>query len=190
MSGFRERLQTAKASNGGSDAAARGELFAGASGGAWGDQASALDQRARLLRNTDRMERSTEALASSERLSHETEALGHEILGQLGQQRETIMNTRSNLGNVNDNLGRSRRVVAAMQRRTVTNKVITACVILGLIGVSPPGVACAVFATDSFLSLYPSAGHCANHLRVVCGYELGVRAGSLRPPLPRGCTGG
>ena len=135
MASFRERLATAKASSGGNDAANRNELFSGASGGAWGDQASALDQRARLLRNTERMERSSEALASSERLSHETEALGHEILGQLGQQRETIMNTRSNLGHVNDNLSRSRRVVAAMQRRTVTNKVITAMIILGLVGV-------------------------------------------------------
>lgn len=52
------------------------------------------DMRASLLSNTERVERTGRRLNEGLRVAYETEEIGGQILGDLDQQRETIMRSR------------------------------------------------------------------------------------------------
>jgi len=54
----------------------------------------------------------------------ETEELGVSILQDLHRQRETIVSARENVHGTDDNIGRSRKILAAMGRRAMANKVM------------------------------------------------------------------
>jgi len=72
----------------------RDELFQGAGGDL--EQAS-MDQRSRLLQANQRMTDSTKRLQDSHRVALESEEIGNQILGDLHQQRETIVRTSNNV---------------------------------------------------------------------------------------------
>jgi hypothetical protein len=57
-----------------------------------------------------------------------------QVLGTLGQQRKQLENTKNNLMNADENIGRSGKVIRTMARRMVTNKLIMILIILVLIG--------------------------------------------------------
>jgi vesicle transport through interaction with t-SNAREs protein 1 len=51
------------------------------------------------------------------------------ILQDLHKQRETIVHTRETLHGADDNIGKSRRILASMAKRAMQNKVMLGAVI-------------------------------------------------------------
>ncbi|KAG6548694.1 hypothetical protein Mapa_009849 [Marchantia paleacea] len=108
--------------------ASRDELM---EGGMADSASSAADQRARLLLSTERLNQTGERVKDSKRTLLETEELGVSILQDLHQQRQTLLHARDTLHGVDDNIGKSRRILNSMGRRMSRNKWIMG----GIIGV-------------------------------------------------------
>lgn len=103
---------------------ARSELLGGEDG------ASSEDQRSRLLDNSERLERSNRRLDDGYKLCVETEEIGQDILGNLSRDRETMTATRDRLRGTNTNLHKSSRVLTAMMRRLIQNRILLVLVCL------------------------------------------------------------
>ncbi|KAK3164567.1 hypothetical protein QOZ80_1AG0021230 [Eleusine coracana subsp. coracana] len=91
------------------------------------------DQRSRLLRATERQNQTTDRLRDSHRTMLETEELGVSILHDLHQQRQSLLHAHDTLHTVDDNLGKSRRIIGAMVRRMDRNKWIIGIIIALLV---------------------------------------------------------
>eukprot|EP00252_Welwitschia_mirabilis_P023879 TRINITY_DN6876_c0_g1_i1.p1 TRINITY_DN6876_c0_g1~~TRINITY_DN6876_c0_g1_i1.p1 ORF type:complete len:221 (-),score=48.04 TRINITY_DN6876_c0_g1_i1:67-729(-) len=83
---------------------------------------ASADQRGRLLMSTERLNQSSERIKESRRTMLETEDLGVSILQDLHQQRQQLLHTHDTLHGVDDNIGRSRRILTSMVRRMNRNK--------------------------------------------------------------------
>ncbi|XP_008806761.1 vesicle transport v-SNARE 13-like [Phoenix dactylifera] len=94
--------------------------------------AVSADQRGRLLMSTERLNQSSERIKESRRTMLETEDLGVSILQDLHQQRQSLLHAHSTLHGVDDNIGKSRKVLAAMSKRMDRNKWIIGGIILVL----------------------------------------------------------
>lgn len=81
--------------------------------------------------STERINQSSERIKESRRTILETEELGVSILQDLHQQRQTLLHAHDTLHGVDDNIGKSRKLLTSMVRRMNRNKWI----IGGLIGV-------------------------------------------------------
>uniref|UniRef100_A0A0C9S2N4 TSA: Wollemia nobilis Ref_Wollemi_Transcript_18809_931 transcribed RNA sequence n=1 Tax=Wollemia nobilis TaxID=56998 RepID=A0A0C9S2N4_9CONI len=92
---------------------------------------ASADQRGRLLMSTERLNQSTDRIKESRRTILETEDLGVSILQDLHQQRQTLLHAHTTLHDVDDNIGKSRKLLTSMARRMNRNKWI----IGGIIGV-------------------------------------------------------
>uniref|UniRef100_A0A0D6QTF6 t-SNARE coiled-coil homology domain-containing protein n=1 Tax=Araucaria cunninghamii TaxID=56994 RepID=A0A0D6QTF6_ARACU len=92
---------------------------------------ASADQRGRLLMSTERLNQSTDRIKESRRTILETEELGVSILQDLHQQRQTLLHAHTTLHDVDDNIGKSRKLLTSMARRMNRNKWI----IGGIIGV-------------------------------------------------------
>eukprot|EP00249_Psilotum_nudum_P007645 c20715_g1_i1 orf=333-1004(-) len=92
---------------------------------------SSADQRSKLLVSTERLNHSSERIKESKRTLLETEDLGVSILQDLYQQRQTLLHSNDTLNGVDDNIGRSKRILISMSRRMNRNKWIMG----GLIGI-------------------------------------------------------
>lgn len=104
--------------------------------GGGGDMQSYEDnQRGRIVDTTDRLHQTSDRLANTQRIAAESEAIGHNIMSDLGQQRETIERTRYKVRDVDQNLGRSRKILKSMTRRIMTNKMIMVSIIFILLGI-------------------------------------------------------
>uniref|UniRef100_A0A673BYB2 Vesicle transport through interaction with t-SNAREs 1B n=1 Tax=Sphaeramia orbicularis TaxID=375764 RepID=A0A673BYB2_9TELE len=66
----------------------------------------------------------------SQRIAAETENIGTDIIEELGEQREQLDRARNRLVNTGENLSRSRKILRAMSRRIVTNKLLLGVIIL------------------------------------------------------------
>ncbi|CAM6094981.1 unnamed protein product [Calypogeia fissa] len=110
--------------------AARDELLEG--GMADSDTLSA-DQRARLLTATERLNQSGDRIKDSKRTLLETESLGVSILADLHSQRQTLLHARDTMNDVDDNVGKSRRILISMTRLMNRNKLIGWGLIITLI---------------------------------------------------------
>ncbi|KAL3685037.1 hypothetical protein R1sor_003059 [Riccia sorocarpa] len=108
--------------------ASRDELM---EGGMADSALTAADQRARLLMSTERLNQTSDRVKDSKRVLLETEELGVSILQDLHQQRQTLLQARETLHGVDDNVGKSRRILNSMGRRMSRNKWIMG----GIIGV-------------------------------------------------------
>jgi vesicle transport through interaction with t-SNAREs protein 1 len=95
--------------------------------------AASQDQRSKLLMTTDRLGQSTDRVRESRRTMLETEELGVSILQDLHQQRQSLLHAHSNLNGVDDNVGKSKRILGAMSKRMDRNKWIIGSIILALI---------------------------------------------------------
>ncbi|XP_071506351.1 vesicle transport through interaction with t-SNAREs homolog 1A-like [Diadema antillarum] len=95
------------------------------------DYRSSEDQRTRLLDNTERLDRTSRKLEAGYRMTVETEQLGQDILDNLHKDREKIERSRNRLRDMDATVGQSSRVLSAMMRRILQNRVIL--LILGLI---------------------------------------------------------
>eukprot|EP01135_Chromosphaera_perkinsii_P003977 Nk52_evm20s265 gene=Nk52_evmTU20s265 len=98
-----------------------------------GSDYGAIDPRQRLLRSHDTVNRTSERLENSHRIALESESIGVGVLNELSTQRETIIRTRDHLGDTDQNLGRSGRILRTMSRRVVTDRAIVASIIMVLI---------------------------------------------------------
>lgn len=87
-------------------------------------------QRALLLQGTESLNNASQSIERSQRLANETEQIGTEIIEELGEQREQLDRTRNRLVNTGENLSRSRKILRAMSRRLVTNKLLLGVIIL------------------------------------------------------------
>ncbi|KAK5810155.1 t-SNARE [Linnemannia elongata] len=111
----------------------RDELLGGLNGGSDLDAAS-MDQRTRLLNGTDRLAESSRRLQDSHKVALETESIGAGILGDLRGQREQIIHTRNTLLDADSSIDKASRTLKGMARRMATNKLITASIIIVLVG--------------------------------------------------------
>ncbi|TKS87110.1 Vesicle transport through interaction with t-SNAREs -like protein 1B [Collichthys lucidus] len=87
-------------------------------------------QRALLLQGTESLNNASQSIERSQRIANETEQIGTDIIEELGEQREQLDRTRNRLVNTGENLSRSRKILRAMARRVVTNKLLLGVIIL------------------------------------------------------------
>ncbi|KAG8013123.1 Vesicle transport through interaction with t-SNAREs-like protein 1B [Nibea albiflora] len=87
-------------------------------------------QRALLLQGTESLNNASQSIERSQRIANETEQIGTDIIEELGEQREQLDRTRNRLVNTGENLSRSRKILRAMARRLVTNKLLLGVIIL------------------------------------------------------------
>ncbi|XP_042244394.1 vesicle transport through interaction with t-SNAREs homolog 1B [Thunnus albacares] len=87
-------------------------------------------QRALLLQGTESLNNASQSIERSQRIAAETEHIGTDIIEELGEQREQLDRTRNRLANTGENLSRSRKILRAMSRRLVTNKLLLGVIIL------------------------------------------------------------
>ncbi|KAL5981509.1 Vesicle transport v-SNARE 13 [Asimina triloba] len=80
------------------------------------------DQKSRLLMTTDRLNQSSERIKESRRTILETEELGVSILQDLHQQRQSLLHAHDTLHGVDDNIGKSKKILTAISRRMSRNK--------------------------------------------------------------------
>lgn len=91
------------------------------------------DQRSRLLRTTERQNQTTDRIRDSHRTMLETEELGVSIMHDLHQQRQSLLHANDTLHDVDDNVGKSRKIMGAMVRRMDRNKWIIGLLIALLV---------------------------------------------------------
>ncbi|MCO5559039.1 hypothetical protein L7F22_012631 [Adiantum nelumboides] len=106
---------------------ARDELL---EGGLLDPLRASSEQRDRLVLSTERLNHSGDRIKESKRTLLETEELGVSILQDLYQQRQTLLHSQDTLVDVDDNIGRSKKILLSMTRRMSRNKWIMG----GLIG--------------------------------------------------------
>ncbi|KAL1223391.1 Vesicle transport v-SNARE 13 [Cardamine amara subsp. amara] len=83
---------------------------------------ASADQRSRLMMSTDRLGRSTDRIKDSRRTMLETEELGVSILQDLHGQRQSLLRAHETLHGVDDNVGKSKKILTAMTKRMNRNK--------------------------------------------------------------------
>ncbi|CAL1381518.1 unnamed protein product [Linum trigynum] len=91
------------------------------------------NQRGRLLMSTERLNQSSDRIKDSRRTMLETEELGVSILQDLHQQRQALLHAHGTLHGVDDNIGRSKKVLTVMSRRMNRNKRMVGCIIAALV---------------------------------------------------------
>ncbi|KAL0327478.1 UNVERIFIED_CONTAM: Vesicle transport v-SNARE 13 [Sesamum angustifolium] len=94
---------------------------------------TSADQRARLLMSTERLNQSSDRIRESRKVMLETEELGVSILQDLHQQRQSLLHANNTLHGVDDNIGKSKKVLSNMSRRMNRNKWIIVGIITILI---------------------------------------------------------
>ncbi|XP_072341268.1 vesicle transport through interaction with t-SNAREs homolog 1B isoform X1 [Scyliorhinus torazame] len=87
-------------------------------------------QRALLLQGTDGLNRATQSIDRSHRIAAETDQIGSDIIEELGGQREQLERSKDRLINTGENLSRSRKMLRAMSRRVMTNKLLLGIIII------------------------------------------------------------
>mmetsp|Transcript_6394 Transcript_6394/g.12440 ORF Transcript_6394/g.12440 Transcript_6394/m.12440 type:complete len:224 (-) Transcript_6394:530-1201(-) len=91
-------------------------------------------QKDRMSNATTQLQQTDARLEEGKRLLYETEDVGANILSELQSQRETIMRSRDTLRKTDDTIGRARKLLSAMTRRMMQNKVLLVIIILILLG--------------------------------------------------------
>lgn len=87
-------------------------------------------QRALLLQGSEHLNNATQSIERSVRIAAETDQIGTDIIEELGEQREQLDRTRDRLVHTGENLSRSRKILRAMSRRLMTNKLLLSVIIL------------------------------------------------------------
>ncbi|WOG93288.1 hypothetical protein DCAR_0312569 [Daucus carota subsp. sativus] len=91
------------------------------------------NQRERLLMSTEKLNKSSDRVRESRRTMLETEDLGVSILSDLHQQRQALLHADNTLHGVDDNVGRSKKIMTAMSRRMSRNKYIIGFIVAVLV---------------------------------------------------------
>ncbi|KAL7889222.1 hypothetical protein AOLI_G00014800 [Acnodon oligacanthus] len=87
-------------------------------------------QRALLIQGTESLNNASQSIERSQRIAAETDQIGTDIIEELGEQREQLDRTRDRLVNTGENLSRSRKILRAMSRRLMTNKLLLGVIII------------------------------------------------------------
>ncbi|XP_063802937.1 vesicle transport through interaction with t-SNAREs homolog 1B [Pseudophryne corroboree] len=87
-------------------------------------------QRTLLLQGHESLNRTTDSIARSHYLAAETDAVGRDIVEELGGQREQLERTKGRLVNTSENLSKSRKILRAMSRKIVTNRLLLVIIIV------------------------------------------------------------
>eukprot|EP00128_Syssomonas_multiformis_P019062 Colp12_sorted_trinity150504_noHs@16808 len=114
----------------------REELFGGhnVGGAAIGEYASSNEQRTRLLTNTDRLRNADRHLDNALRTAVDASSTGDQILSELDRQGRVLDNMKQNLDKTDSTLTKASRILSAMTRRIIQNKILMAFIIIFLIG--------------------------------------------------------
>lgn len=91
------------------------------------------ESRDRLIFANDKLQKGTDKLREAYHTAMETEAVGARVMQDLHEQRETMERSRGRLAKAGAGLARSRRVLSAMGRRALANKVLLWCMIIFLL---------------------------------------------------------
>mmetsp|Transcript_116259 Transcript_116259/g.282117 ORF Transcript_116259/g.282117 Transcript_116259/m.282117 type:complete len:245 (-) Transcript_116259:87-821(-) len=140
-------------------AQARGDR--GALMGGRGDDAIAREsrtQRGRIEEASARMDRSTAVLEDTRRTLMETEEVGVGIMGNLHEQRETLLRAHDKVKETNRLTTRARKVLGSIQRRACYNQALLWFVIIMLLGAIGACVYFFFIAGDSAPNNNPSHG--------------------------------
>lgn len=95
--------------------------------------AVSADQRGRLMMSTERLGKSSDRVRESRRTMLETEELGVSILHDLHQQRQSLLHANDTLHGVDNNIGRSKKILTNISRRMNRNKWLIGSVIAVLV---------------------------------------------------------
>ncbi|XP_071238616.1 vesicle transport through interaction with t-SNAREs homolog 1B [Salvelinus alpinus] len=87
-------------------------------------------QRVLLLQGHEHLNNASQSIERSQRIAAETDQIGVDIIEELGEQREQLDRTRDRLVNTGENLSRTRKILRAMSRRLMTNKLLLSVIIL------------------------------------------------------------
>ncbi|KAL3636585.1 Vesicle transport v-SNARE 13 [Castilleja foliolosa] len=91
------------------------------------------NQRDRLLMSTEKLNNSSNRIRDSRKVMLETEELGVSLLHDLHQQRQSLMHANNTMHGVDDNIGRSRKIMTNMSRRMNRNKCMISTIITILV---------------------------------------------------------
>ncbi|XP_051504682.1 vesicle transport through interaction with t-SNAREs homolog 1B isoform X2 [Myxocyprinus asiaticus] len=95
------------------------------------DQSTHLQsQRALLIQGTESLNNASKSIERSQQITAETDQVGTDIIEELGEQREQLDRTRVRLVHTGENLSRSRKILRAMSRRLMTNKLLLTVIII------------------------------------------------------------
>ncbi|CAN0871029.1 Vesicle transport v-SNARE 13 [Linum grandiflorum] len=124
------KSEVKRIASGNLNAAARDELLESGFSDALTGSA---DHRSRLMTSTERLNKTDERIKDSRRTMLETEELGVSLLQDLHQQRQSLLRGHDTLHGVDDNVGRSKRVLGNMSRRMNRNKWVIGSVVAALV---------------------------------------------------------
>ena len=91
-------------------------------------------QRAKIRESDKLLEETNRSIENSLRLGNENEEMGIGSLTRLSQDRSTLERAKDNLYVIDDNMGKSRKIIMNMTRRVATNKCILVFIMLCLLG--------------------------------------------------------
>ncbi|KAJ4921348.1 hypothetical protein JOQ06_021872 [Pogonophryne albipinna] len=87
-------------------------------------------QRALLLQGTDSLTNASQSIERTLRIAAETDQVGTDIIEELGGQREQLDRARNKLVDTGENLSKSRKILRALSRRLMTNKLLLGVIII------------------------------------------------------------
>jgi len=99
----------------------------------FGDLDRETNQRNQIENTYGVVQESGQRLDNAHRIALETENIGTETLNNLGGQRKQLEKTRDYLDEIDQNLSFSQKILNAMNRRIITNKLILVLIILVLL---------------------------------------------------------
>lgn len=111
-------------------ASSRGAAFDNQPGGYQQNQRIDDALRTTVRQGTTILERTSQSLYRTTQVALESEEIGTGVVEELSQQRETLIRTRERLTDTDAELGRSRRILKAMSRVAMTNKLVLIVIIL------------------------------------------------------------
>ncbi|CAH1104128.1 unnamed protein product [Psylliodes chrysocephalus] len=99
-----------------------------------------------IFQGTQVLGRTGESLARSTQIAVETEQIGNEVVSELGEQRESLLRTRTRLEDANEQLNSAKSLLKSMSRNVIYNKLILILIIV---------LEILILATVSYLKFKP-----------------------------------
>ncbi|KAL7135712.1 hypothetical protein ABFS83_11G116000 [Erythranthe nasuta] len=91
------------------------------------------NQKDRLKMSTERLNTSSNRIRDSRKVMLETEELGVSLLQDLHQQRQSLLHSNNTMHGVDENIGKSRKIITNISRRMDRNKWVIGAIITVLI---------------------------------------------------------
>ncbi|XP_065920609.1 vesicle transport through interaction with t-SNAREs homolog 1B-like [Dysidea avara] len=88
------------------------------------------NQRQRMLKNTKSLHAASDALARTHAVAEETDTIAVDVMGELHNQRTTLLRTKDRLAETDEEVSRSRRLITEIGCKIFQNRIIAIVVIL------------------------------------------------------------